>query len=108
MQQLEFNQRSEDFTQEVENKNDAIRNQHIDPEVPDRIVSVGELAFYLNVSIRGVQYLADRGVFPRPEKRGEYRLIPCLHGYIDHLKRTLYRFAGSYGKAQQQRTGRLI
>lgn len=58
---------------------------------------VHEIAVHLNISPRRVQMLVKRGIIPRG-KRGQYELLPALHGYINHLKNMLTRFSCHYAQ----------
>lgn len=44
------------------------------------------IARLLNLTERRVQQLANEGVVPKPDMRGEYDLVGCVQGYIVYLQ----------------------
>lgn len=84
--------------------NSPVVSEKYDPPFNSEHCDVHTLALYLNMTPRRVQQLVKRGIIPRG-KRGEYDLLSCIHSYIDHLQRTLYRFSGFYS-GSVPRTGR--
>lgn len=78
---------------------------NFDKETEKKYVDVHELALFLNVTPRRIQMFVKRGILPR-EKRGLYELMPCIHAYLDYLKKMIYRFVGYYtGKHNLGRKG---
>jgi phage terminase Nu1 subunit (DNA packaging protein) len=57
-------------------------------------VSVEVIAKLLDMTPRRVQQLANEGVVPKPKRRGEYEIVPCVVGYIRHLRAMLDGEAG--------------
>lgn len=56
--------------------------------------SVDTVAKLLDVTPRRVQQLANEGVIPKPKSRGQYEIIPCVVGFIRHLRGMLNGDAG--------------
>lgn len=56
--------------------------------------SVDTIAKLLDMTSRRVQQLANEGVIPKPKDRGQYEIIPCVVGYIKHIKGMLNGDAG--------------
>lgn len=56
--------------------------------------SVETIAKLLDMTTRRVQQLATEGVVPKPEKKGQYEIVPCVVGYIRHLRGMLNGEAG--------------
>ena len=48
-------------------------------------LSLSAISQLLKLSERRIQQLAKDEVIPKAQ-RGEYDMIPCVHGYIDYLK----------------------
>ena len=61
------------------------------------IVSVDELAYYLNLSPRRVQELARQGIIPAPYQRGRYNFTLCLREYVRYLRGLVSTFSGMQG-----------
>lgn len=49
-------------------------------------VDLATLAATLDIGERRVQQLANEGLIPKPDSRGEYDLVGCVRGYIARLK----------------------
>ncbi|NUJ82046.1 terminase small subunit, Nu1 [Methylocystis sp. FS] len=49
-------------------------------------VAAATLAKLLGLSTRRIQQLAEAGVIPKPGKRGEYRLVESVAGYLKWLR----------------------
>jgi phage terminase Nu1 subunit (DNA packaging protein) len=49
-------------------------------------IPLATIAKLLCVTERRVQQMADKGIIPAPEKRGEYELVGCVQGYIQFLQ----------------------
>lgn len=56
--------------------------------------SVDTIAKLLDMTPRRVQQLANEGVVPKPKDRGQYEIVPCVVGYIKHIKGMLNGDAG--------------
>ena len=56
--------------------------------------SVDTIAKLLDMTPRRVQQLANEGIIPKPKDRGQYEIIPCVVGYIKHIKGMLNGEAG--------------
>lgn len=56
--------------------------------------SVGTIAKLMDVTERRVQQLANEGVIPKPAKHGKYEILPCVVGYIRHLRGMMNGEAG--------------
>lgn len=73
--------------------------------------SVDTIAKLLDMTPRRVQQLANEGIIPKPEDRGQYEIVPCVVGYIKHIKGMLNGEAGDLAsektrltKAQAEKT----
>lgn len=73
--------------------------------------SVDTIARLLDMTPRRVQQLANEGIIPKPRDRGQYEIIPCVVGYIKHIKGMLNGEAGDLAsektrltKAQAEKT----
>lgn len=73
--------------------------------------SVDTIARLLDMTPRRVQQLANEGIIPKPKDRGQYEIIPCVVGYIKHIKGMLNGEAGDLAsektrltKAQAEKT----
>lgn len=73
--------------------------------------SVDIIAKLLDMTPRRVQQLANEGIIPKPKDRGQYEIIPCVVGYIKHIKGMLNGEAGDLAsektrltKAQAEKT----
>jgi phage terminase Nu1 subunit (DNA packaging protein) len=49
-------------------------------------IPLATIAKLLCVSERRVQQMAEKGIIPAPESRGEYELVGCVQGYIQFLQ----------------------
>jgi len=58
------------------------------PSEDDGLVSVETIANILKLTPRRVQQLSSQGVIPKA-KRGRYKIITSVWGYIDYLKKKL-------------------
>ncbi|MCW5319640.1 hypothetical protein D5039_00120 [Verminephrobacter aporrectodeae subsp. tuberculatae] len=47
---------------------------------------VDTVAKLLDMTPRRVQQLANEGIIPKPKDRGQYEILPCVVGYIKHLR----------------------
>lgn len=56
--------------------------------------SVDTIAKLLDVTPRRVQQLANEGIIPKPKARGQYEIIPCVVGFIRHMRGMLNGEAG--------------
>ena len=53
-------------------------------------LSLSAISQLLKLTERRIQQLAKDEVIPKAQ-RGEYEMIPCVHGYIDYLKANIGR-----------------
>lgn len=56
--------------------------------------SVHDLAYYMGISPRRVQQLAQQGIIPAPYERGKYNFTLCLREYITYLRNLVATFSG--------------
>lgn len=56
--------------------------------------SVDTIAKLLDLTPRRVQQLANEGIIPKPKDRGQYEIVPCVVGYIKHIRGMLNGEAG--------------
>lgn len=66
--------------------------------------SVDTIAKLLDMTPRRVQQLANEGIIPKPKDRGQYEIIPCVVGYIRHLKGMLNGDAGDLASEKTRLT----
>jgi phage terminase Nu1 subunit (DNA packaging protein) len=57
-------------------------------------VSVDVIAKLLDVTSRRVQQLAKENIIPKPKRRGEYEVAPCVISYVRYLNSLLGGEAG--------------
>ena len=66
--------------------------------------SVDTIARLLDMTPRRVQQLANEGIIPKPRDRGQYEIIPCVVGYIKHIKGMLNGEAGDLASEKTRLT----
>lgn len=66
--------------------------------------SVDTIAKLLDMTPRRVQQLANEGIIPKPKDRGQYEIIPCVVGYIKHIKGMLNGEAGDLASEKTRLT----
>lgn len=66
--------------------------------------SVDTLAKLLDMTPRRVQQLANEKIIPKPQARGQYEIVPCVVGYIKHLKGMLNGEAGDLASEKTRLT----
>lgn len=66
--------------------------------------SVDTLAKLLDMTPRRVQQLANEKIIPKPKDRGQYEIVPCVVGYIKHIKGMLNGEAGDLASEKTRLT----
>lgn len=66
--------------------------------------SVDTIAKLLDMTPRRVQQLANEGIIPKPKDRGQYEIVPCVVGYIKHIKGMLNGEAGDLASEKTRLT----
>ncbi len=66
--------------------------------------SVDTIAKLLDMTPRRVQQLANEGIIPKPKDRGQYEIVPCVVGYIKHVKGMLNGEAGDLASEKTRLT----
>lgn len=66
--------------------------------------SVDTIAKLLDVTPRRVQQLANEGIIPKPKARGQYEIVPCVVGFIRHLRGMLNGEAGDLASEKTRLT----
>ncbi len=49
--------------------------------------TVKQLAHLIDCSESNIYKLADQGIIPKPEEKGRYALVKCLHGYLAFVRK---------------------
>ena len=71
---------------------------------PMSTASVDTIAKLLDMTPRRVQQLANEGIIPKPKDRGQYEIVPCVVGYIKHIKGMLNGEAGDLASEKTRLT----
>lgn len=66
--------------------------------------SVDTIAKLLDMTPRRVQQIANEGIIPKPKGRGQYEIVPCVVGYIRHIKGMLNGEAGDLASEKARLT----